>query len=573
MPSSSTITGMGGGPFALPVPGYRLGIHASKRRRLRAEVGEAGGESDQEKRERGTASLSPAPESLYSHSQSRPHSQLPPDAINPRSHSPDTLRQFAVAGLAVEEEVPSAAFPLFPHKPLPLPTLSSGRRRGRRTQAANDATADADADAGGADALSPTMVVKRHSARLKHLGTVTAIMHRCLSEGDVARAKRAFGLLVRTREVDIRANHLWTVGAEILMRDGETISAAAAASANGETKQRQRRLKSDEMVEVEDGEGEGEGEGEGQGNDQGRPLPPPPPPPLRWGSTANFDAVRAYFENLIQQHPHDPHRPHLTSALDFWPVLYGIEIYNTDAEFRAALHQLDVAMAASEDEEDEGEGGEEALHGGFGFGFGYGAEEGADDEEERRMEARMRQRQKERDDEVERRNAPRWAARDELRHETRTAAQRIAARMDETMLIAPYTKHLELLRLRGMLALFIGDMHLPARLIDVVNRSGVDADAGVGVGVGATSSRPATAKKISSSKTTSLLPEITQSLARAARGPEERSALMSRREEQERARGFFARIVENKGVLDGWVKRFVEEEEDDDNESASDEFG
>lgn len=565
---------MGGGPFALPVPAYRLGIH--KRRQLKAHGGDAGeGGNDEERereRERRTASLSPAPESLYSHSQS--HSQLPPDAINPRSHSPDTLRQFAVAGLAAEEEVPSASFPLFPHKPLPSSSSSSlGRRRGR-TRAADDAAA-VDTDAGGADGLPTMMIVKRHSARLEHLGTVTAIMHRCLSEGDVARAKRAFGLLVRTREVDIGANHLWAVGAEILMRDGETDAAATFPTTRGEIKQQQRRLE-DQLGGNDNGGGDGamerdevgkeeDGDGEGYGNEERRSLQPPPPPPLRWGSAANFDAVRAYFENLIQQHPHDPHRPHLTSALDFWPVLYGIEIYNVDAEFRAALHRLDVAMAANEDEGDEGE--EEKFDDGFGYGDPY-AEEGdggydeAGEDEEEQMEARMRQRQKDRDDEEERRNAPRWAARDELRHETRTAAQRIAARMDETMVIAPYTKHLELLRLRGMLALFIGDLHLPARLIDAVNRTEV----------GAISSRPTTAaKKLSTSKT-SLLPDVTQSLARAARGPEERSALMSRREEQERARGFFARIVENKGVLDGWVKRFVEEEEDDDG-STGDEIG
>lgn len=59
-------------------------------------------------------------------------------------------------------------------------------------------------------------------------------------------------------------------------------------------------------------------------------------------------------------------------------------------------------------------------------------------------------------------------------------------------------------------------------------------------------------------------------LVRAAEGPDERSALARRREEQERARAFFERIVENRGVLDGWVKRFVDEDEDEDEEEEDD---
>ena len=53
------------------------------------------------------------------------------------------------------------------------------------------------------------------SARLRHLSALTTVLHRCLGEGDIARAKRAFGMLTRAQDVDIRRGGLWAVGAEI----------------------------------------------------------------------------------------------------------------------------------------------------------------------------------------------------------------------------------------------------------------------------------------------------------------------------------------------------------------------
>ncbi|RYP91730.1 hypothetical protein DL770_002171 [Monosporascus sp. CRB-9-2] len=476
-------------PFALPVPGYRLGIHTRKPKRR-------GEEWD-------VALPSPAPDDLYSH--------LPSGVINPRSHPPDLLRQFAVAGLAPEEANPADKFPLFPHKALPPDSDADGGSKRRRRSGAESSDVDTDADA-KADSSGVPATLKHHSARLRHLSTMTAILHRCLSEGDIPRAKRAFGLLVQTRDVDIRLNHLWAVGSEILMRDGE-----------GEAEEQQQQQRGQAI-----GGGDREGRAEAEGDEATR----------RWGSAANVDRVRTYFENLIQQHPHDPHRPHLTSALDFWPVLFGIEIYNIHAEFRGALRRLAVADEEDDDGDDEGGSGlevEDDLH--------FDAYAYAEDDEEAEARGLLRRR-----GDVERRQL-RQAARDELRRETAIAAQQIAARMDQLMENAPYSKHLELLRLRGMLALFVGDLHLPTRLIESVRRGA----AGGG--------RRRTKTPSSSSSADALLAH--------ADGPEERSAVARRREEQEKAKGFFVRIVENGGALDGWAKKFVEDEEEQGDDEAA----
>ena len=194
------------GPFALPVPGYRLGVHtARKRKRGRPAEDEDGTtdiDTDVDAWSTSAAAAAQDP-------------RLPAETINPRSHSPDTLRQFATAGLAPSAEVPPAPFP---HRREPSPSRPDGRRRRFR----------GDDDAGGGLAVQTT--AKHRSARLRHLAAVTAIMHRCLAEGDVVRARRALGLLLRTRDVDLRAAHLWAVGSEILVRGGGRGGAARRAA-------------------------------------------------------------------------------------------------------------------------------------------------------------------------------------------------------------------------------------------------------------------------------------------------------------------------------------------------------
>ncbi|KAI1409149.1 hypothetical protein F5Y13DRAFT_170898 [Hypoxylon sp. FL1857] len=461
------------GPFALPVPGYRLGIHA------RAGKRKTGDEPEDEETE---------PEwNIPSH--------LPSDSINPLSHPPDVLRQFRVAGLSVEDEIPSKAHPLFPHQPLP----SEGKRR--RTRGSNK-FADA-SEAESAEESSPTTsrqdktsTSRQFSERLRHLGTITAIMHRCLSDGDIARAKRAFGLLVQTKDVDIRQGGLWAVGSEILMRDGE----------KEEQQRRQQQIViNDDEDQLEDKTTVGVGGQEGL---------------RRWGSAANVEKVKSYFENLIQQYPHDKHRPHLTSAFDFWPALFGIEIYNLDAEFRGALHRL----RAREEEEEEDEQGDVDL----------AAEDMAMAYSDDAFKSHRQRRDEARHNIV-------WAARDELRMDTREVAGRIAGRMDQVMENAPFTTHREMLRLRGNLALFIGDLCIPSRLLE-----GEDRVEGV---------------------TLNAADDVLRSRAESA---EEHNLLAQRREEVDRARSFFRRILDGGGEVDDWVRKFVLMDEDEEHDVSID---
>lgn len=482
---------MVGGPFALPLPIWRQAVSAEtaegRKRKRKAEV-QPDGHSSQEDEP-------PTP--------SAPSS----DTINPLSHSPNTLRQFALAGLSPEEELPSRAHPNFPHRSLPPGwqpgDVRSRRRRSRSAAATSESEADADTD--GEAAGVPSRRAQQRSGELlssqadifKHMSTMMAILHRCIHEGDMVRAKRAFRLLLGTRDVDIRLNDMWTMGAEILMRDGES-----KATRKHQQPQGRRR-------------GEGEEDPEDPADDAR-------PPPSRWGSADNMEKVRDYLESLAQHYPYDIKFSRSINAVDFWPALYNIEIYNVDAEHRRALHRLEES-AALEEEDDEGND-ESHLS-------------GSEDDDGDDYEARFQRRSERREEERAKR---RWAAKDEISHETRIAAQQIAERMDNLMMAAPYTTHVELLRLRGMLSLFIGDLHLPNRLLRHNSVPGSATENGLG----------ATTLK--------------ERLRNQPQSQEDREAVWRWESEVDKARQHFERMVEKGVKLEPWLEKYLDPDEDAD---------
>ncbi|KAK8051129.1 hypothetical protein PG993_002514 [Apiospora rasikravindrae] len=570
-----------GGPFALPVPAYRLGHHKSRQsKRKRAEdagddglnEGAAGGGSS-----RGPEEFTSTP---FGGTQASSFSSLPADSINPLSHSPDTLRQFAVAGLDPEEEAPSKVYPKFPHKGISSRNAFSAKRGGNRKKGSGSSRrmsaltsgseADVDTDAsdsrggkedqhvsskdqhGGGEEEEDGFQMN-YSARMRHLNTLTAIMHRCLHDGDIPRAKRAFNLLVRTKDVDIRVNGLWNIGIEILMREGEQsqqqqTSNTATTGAADKGKQieddkwqlGQPLADDDEPAsQLQDTQATATEEKEG-----GSPRDPRTSPlqlPDRWGSAANVDTVKDYLQALIQQYPYDQHRPHMVSAVDFWPALFSIEIYNLDAEFKKATRRLE----SKDDDDDDAEAressseNEESYH-------------RSDDEEDGEGEDRETRRLRRREDA---RQARRHRARDEVRATTRAAAEQVAARLDQQMENRPYGTHGEMLRLRGMLSLFVADLHLCASLVAKVEEH-MRRNKREGSRGSRTSSKPRRGPK---------------SLGKHAETEEERVTSRQRDAEIEKARRFFRKMLERGGDdVEDWVRRFAEGEEGDEDEENGD---
>lgn len=559
-------------PFALSVPGYRRGLHTHKSKQ-HDEHGNLQPDTE--------GSRSPTPDThTYTQSEtanlsssiSRRSSQS--HIINPLSHSPDTLRQLAVAGLSPEDELPSLLHPGFPHKPLPPATSSRKRRSAQsqsqsqsQTQAHGNGELDSDGRDAGVGSRQSEQGGRHYLARIRHLNTMTAIMHRCLRDGDMPRAKRALGLLLRTRDVDIRLDNLWVIGSEILMRDGEVplLSSSSLPSIPKPGSGAPFELgldSSSQRTQVPDlpsytyntNEEKGD-QGESDDNDNeeediGGRRRRKTQPPERWGTAANFSQVKTYLELLIQHHPYDMHRPHLTSAVDFWPALFGIEVYNLDVEFRRGMYRINLeyppitSSSRSSSRSLSPSSSSDAADRMDLDDYDY-------DQEDSYTRRRRRRKNGYHQEEVEEEDSrERHFALDALRTETQRGALELAVRMDGVLENAPYSTHAELLRLRGHVSLFIADLFLPSRLVERFHRH----------------QRRRTSLS-SSSKSSSV--------RESAKVSEEHVALARRREEQEKARGFFRHMLNannnvqggrgrGRGGLEDWVLRFLDPEDNED---------
>ncbi|TPX06980.1 uncharacterized protein E0L32_011125 [Thyridium curvatum] len=408
------------------------------------------------------------------------------DTINPRSHSQSTLRQLQAAGLSDQDVLPSEIVPGFPHRALPSYLFNQDDEdgsaeipaeidRAEQQEALGDNEDDDDGAESGKDHedQDPATAARRRAekrergvkralrAHERHLGVLTAILHRSLDAGDLPRAKRAFALLARSevygKAVDLRQDHLWAVGAEILMREGE-------------------------------GEQQQQGQEQQGGRSRGE----------RWGSAANMPRVRAYYQDLILHHPYNRMFPRATSALDFWPALLGTELYNAWAEHGLALRRLEAeaedwaagggpeAMDYSEDDDDSaGRGGQ-------------------NDDRVPKMgpwEARLRE------------------AKDSVRTETMAMVGDIARRLDGLMENPPYSTSHEMLRLRGMVSLYLSDL-------------------------------------------------VMAPAPRSAR--EDRDGRVEREDEREKAKDAFRKIIKERGEVEEWIEHFVypERMEDDEDEET-----
>ncbi|TGJ84063.1 hypothetical protein E0Z10_g4689 [Xylaria hypoxylon] len=515
-------------PFALSIPGYRLGLHSHKLR-----------PRESTRRDEEARSLSPRTDS-DTETQFSSTSRLPSETINPLSHSPDTLRQLAVAGLSPEDELPSRVHPKFPHKPLPTGSVRRRRKRGVTPSRSGVVSSDGETSGVESDSIVTSQRSRKPgradrtqlSARIRHLNTMTAIMHRCLRDGDIVRAKRAFGLLVRTRDIDVRIDNLWAIGSEILIRDGEEEAMSELKKPSLPASSPPSFVDTYEDPDVAEPRDGGEGEGDTKDI---------PKPPQRWGSAANLAQVKVYLETLVQHHPYDLKRPHLTSAVDFWPALFGIELYNLDAEFQNALHHIHTEYGFPSSSFSSSSRPPSPEYDNYEADRMDLDDEEHDDGSSNRRRRRNSQGEEEEEEEEEEHDRHRHDATDALRTETQRGALEIAARIDGVLENAPYTTDTELLRLRAHVSLFIGDLYLPARLTERYAKG----------------------------------PRITQGASEAAehrlrahlKTPEEHVALARRRQEQERARAFFRRVVATKkGRLEEWILRFLDADEDEEHE-------
>lgn len=334
-------------------------------------------------------------------------------AINPFSRSPGQRRQLSVAGLSDTDEDPTREIKDFPHRGFDQGTAGSAQESELDDGGEGQ---QSDVDDGNTSARpSLERNGERRAAAVRrgdHLDVLLRSIHQFLDQGDVAKAARAYGVILQlrpgSRPIDVRQHNLWAIGAEILMREGE------------EPPSRQRQLQHGEAAHT--------------ASDESPPGYTGIRMPARWGSPANINKVKAYFETLIQKHPYDHKFTRSVSALDFQLALLGCEIYNTYAEHTAALARADKDATPWDGQRptDDVEQPVESVGDGV---RGQGAHE---------HQARLN------------------AHKDRLRTRALAAMRDITGRMDTLMQQLPYYKNNHFLRLRATASLYAADLLVPA---------------------------------------------------------------------------------------------------------------
>lgn len=275
---------------------------------------------------------------------------------------------------------------------------------------------------------------------------------------------------VNGRKVDLRFGGFWEMGAEVLMRSGEDREKQLEGlwgGGDGDGTQDGRlglgRLE-EEGVEGEDSK---------ERRERKRLL----------RAAKNREQVRAYYETLIHLHPWSRLHPNKMGALDFYPALFGFEMEACFAEHKYGMEELDRQPLSLDLIDDDGdlpmedgfgrddmqidEFGQSALDplrsspppspSGYHRGNGgmdnvhplYRSEMEEDERRSRRPEVRLR------------------SEKDKLRLKALEQMRDVARRMDAVMENTPYNKDVEILRLRAMVALYVGDLSVPVSASEI----------------------------------------------------------------------------------------------------------
>ncbi|KAI9710341.1 MAG: hypothetical protein M1820_002836 [Bogoriella megaspora] len=272
--------------------------------------------------------------------------------------------------------------------------------------------------------------LKRTSLRLHHIRVLTTLLHRCVLEGDWDRAGRAWGLLIRTifngKHIDIRGNGMWGIGAEILLqRSKETVPLRDSVA-------KPMYPRSSPSDENDDDASENEVQSESAENRS----PDETEPAQTFFSEKGFRQARIYYERLIVQYPKVAKGEQGFLALDFYPAMLSLWVYEVQELSRRKKWDIDRNLQAMRknnrpsnslfvsDDDDDDVGPEDG-----------GEYEGS--EAERRTELLID------------------IARKDLHQ-----AREIASRLDDLLLSPHYDVNAYLLELRGHVSLWIGDLRL-----------------------------------------------------------------------------------------------------------------
>lgn len=356
---------------------------------------------------------SPAPSEVSTH------------IANPLSLNDAERAQYLLAGLPLDTELPSTTYTSFPSKSLPEDAIIED---GGWTTAGEQTDVE----------ITKTRETRGSYLKLRHLGVLTAIVQRCLLEGDIQKATKAWSLLLRAqvggRGLDLRSTAYWGIGAELLIRSGQARPLG-------------KRPLSSLLDHDEDSDREHDNDDELRKRQQGGPP--------SWGTKEGIAAAKEYYERLILQHPYLRQFADVSvSSLDFWPAMLSCEVYGVQQEFETSMATLSTQDSEGEKESEE-ENDEDSL-----------ADDSIDPSDPNAYQNRMEELEQRRLDRMDARRELRekekeWTKKEPIRRRALEAATSIATRMDELMTGPPWTDSSTLLRLRGCVALWVGDISVP----------------------------------------------------------------------------------------------------------------
>ncbi|KAK8244421.1 hypothetical protein HDK90DRAFT_156597 [Phyllosticta capitalensis] len=137
-------------------------------------------------------------------------------------------------------------------------------------------------------------------------------------------------------------------------------------------------------------------------------------------SEEGFQAAREYYERVIVQYPFLQTHPHKPNALTFYPAMFSLWIYQISQETSRAMEEME------KDDLEESDAGSEF---------------------DSRSEDNTSRQTKKRDAKIV-----------AIRVEELKKAQEIAERLDKLLTSPPFDKNVDLLQLRGMIAVWISDL-------------------------------------------------------------------------------------------------------------------
>lgn len=355
---------------------------------------------------------------------------------NPLSLNDAERAQYLLAGLPLDTELPSTTYTSFPSKPLPQDAIIED---GGWTTAGEQTDVE----------TTKARETRGSYLKLHHLGVLTTVVQRCVLEGDIKRATKAWSLLLRAqvggRGLDLRSTAYWGIGAELLIRFGQSRPLG------------KKPLSSRPEQDVDSGREQDDDDGLRKRQQAGPPS---------WGNKEGLAAAKEYYERLILQHPYLRQFADASlSSLDFWPAMLSCEVWGVQQEYSTSM--ATIGQLTDEDENgsdtDEVEDDQESL-----------ADESIDPSDPNAYQNRMEELEQRRLDRMSacrelKEKEREWTKKEAIRRRALEAATSISTRMDELITGPPWTDSSTLLRLRGCVALWVGDLFVPTPWVSFLN--------------------------------------------------------------------------------------------------------